>query len=90
MHRDNHQCYRQNDRLNQSFEGMKRKCSERGGDIAVVMHFVNQPEDRRLMDDAINQGVAISTIRRGTKLEKALTALAESLRVPAAAQARMS
>lgn len=48
------------------------------------------PEDRKLMDDAINQGVAIASIRRGTKLEKALAALAESLRVPAIAQARKS
>jgi pilus assembly protein CpaE len=48
------------------------------------------PEDRKLMDDAINQGVAISSIRRGTKLEKALMALAESLRAPAIAQARKS
>lgn len=48
------------------------------------------PEDRKVMDDAINQGVAISTIRRGTKLEKALIALAESLRTPAVAEARKS
>jgi len=46
------------------------------------------PEDRKVMDEAINQGVAISTIRRGTKLEKALIALAESLRMPAVAEAR--
>jgi pilus assembly protein CpaE len=48
------------------------------------------PEDRKVMNDAINQGVAISTIRRGTKLEKALIALAESLRTPVAADARRS
>jgi pilus assembly protein CpaE len=48
------------------------------------------PEERKLMDEAINQGVAIASIRKGTKLEKALVALAESLRVPAAAQVRKS
>jgi len=48
------------------------------------------PEDRKVMDDAINQGVAISTVRRGTKLEKALVALAQSLRTPAIAEARRS
>lgn len=35
------------------------------------------PEDRKLMNAAINQGVELSTIRRGTKLEKAITELAE-------------
>jgi len=48
------------------------------------------PDERKLMDEAINQGVAIASIRRGTKLEKALVALAESLHVPAVAQARKS
>lgn len=48
------------------------------------------PEDRKVMDEAINQGVAISAVRRGTKLEKALIALAEALRTPAAVEARRS
>jgi len=30
------------------------------------------PEDRRLMNEAVNQGAAIWTIRRESKLEKAL------------------
>jgi len=33
---------------------------------------VQIPEDRKLMADAVNQGAAISAIRRGSKLEKAL------------------
>jgi pilus assembly protein CpaE len=43
---------------------------------------VTIPEDRRVMTAAINQGVEISAIRRGTKLEKALGELAQML-VPA-------
>jgi pilus assembly protein CpaE len=35
------------------------------------------PEDRRTMNAAINQGVPLSAIRRGTKLEKALVGLGE-------------
>ena len=35
------------------------------------------PEERKLMGEAINQGVALSMLRRGTKLEKALSQLAE-------------
>ncbi|MGE5566491.1 MAG: AAA family ATPase [Parcubacteria group bacterium] len=58
---------------------------------AIGRHFdAVVPEDRKVMDDAINQGVAISTIRRGTKLEKALIALAQSLRTHATAEARRS
>lgn len=34
------------------------------------------PEERRLMSDAINQGVTVGALRRGTKLEKALQDLA--------------
>lgn len=41
------------------------------------------PEDRKLMDEAINQGVAIHSIRRGAKLEKALVQLAEMIGLPA-------
>lgn len=35
------------------------------------------PEDRRIMNEAINQGVEISAVRRGTKIERALRELAE-------------
>lgn len=35
------------------------------------------PDDRKLMNAAINQGVELSTIRRGAKLEKAIAELAE-------------
>lgn len=37
------------------------------------------PEDRKLMHQAINQGVALSTVRRGTKIEAAIARLAETL-----------
>ena len=40
------------------------------------------PEDRKVVVEAINQGVAINAIKRGTKLEKALVALADSIRMP--------
>jgi len=43
------------------------------------------PEERKLMGEAINQGVALSMLRRGTKLEKALVQLAERV-APARAQ----
>jgi pilus assembly protein CpaE len=45
------------------------------------------PEDRRAMNAAINQGVELSTIRRGTKLEKALIQMAGAIHAPAAAEA---
>ncbi len=35
------------------------------------------PDDRKLMNAAINQGVELATLRRGTKLEKAIAELAE-------------
>src|SRR5262249_578585 len=35
------------------------------------------PEDRRIMNTAINQGLEVSAVRRGTKLEKALSQLAD-------------
>ena len=35
------------------------------------------PEDRRVMTTAINQGVEVGSVRRGTKLEKALELLAQ-------------
>jgi pilus assembly protein CpaE len=34
------------------------------------------PEDRRVMDAAINEGLSVSSVRRGTKLEKAISDLA--------------
>lgn len=37
------------------------------------------PEDRKTMTAAINQGVELSAIRRGTKLEKAITELADKV-----------
>lgn len=43
------------------------------------------PEDRRLMTAAINQGVELSAIRRGTKLEKAIGELADKVAAPARA-----
>jgi Flp pilus assembly CpaE family ATPase len=46
------------------------------------------PEDGKVMSEAINQGVALASVRKGTKLEKALVSLADSLRTPAAAEAR--
>jgi pilus assembly protein CpaE len=44
------------------------------------------PEDRRVMMDAINQGVEVSAVKRGTKLEKAIAQLAMRLQ-PATADA---
>ena len=43
------------------------------------------PEDRRVMMDAINQGVEVSAVKRGTKLEKAIAAFAARLQPVAAA-----
>jgi Flp pilus assembly CpaE family ATPase len=37
------------------------------------------PEDRRLMLSAINQGVGISAVRRGTKIERAIAQLADAV-----------
>jgi pilus assembly protein CpaE len=45
------------------------------------------PEDMRTMTAAINEGVQISSVRRGTKLEKSLLTFAERLSVGANAQA---
>ena len=45
------------------------------------------PEDRRLMTAAINQGVELSAIRRGTKLEKAIGELTDKVAGPAHAVA---
>ena len=41
------------------------------------------PEDRRIMTAALNQGVEIAAVRRGTKLEKAVAQLADRIAVPA-------
>jgi pilus assembly protein CpaE len=42
------------------------------------------PDDGKLVAEAINQGLALSSVRRGTKLEKALHLLADQLRPPQA------
>jgi pilus assembly protein CpaE len=39
------------------------------------------PEDRRVMNAALNQGIEIAAARRGTKLEKAVAKLADKLAV---------
>jgi pilus assembly protein CpaE len=74
-------------------------CNRAGGDNpagvslrsvenAIGRHFdVVAPEERKLMNEAINQGVAISTIRRGSKLEKAIEQLADLI-IPARAAKR--
>jgi len=46
------------------------------------------PEDRRVMNAAINQGVELAAIRRGTKLEKAIGELGQKLAVEIAAPAQ--
>ena len=43
------------------------------------------PSDIRTMNAAINQGVELSAVRRGTKLEKALAQLLAIVRAPVAA-----
>ena len=70
----------------QTASGVSMKAMEKaiGRDFDAVL-----PEDRKVVVEAINQGVAINAIKRGTKLEKALAALADSLLpVSAAAQRR--
>lgn len=59
-------------------------CNRHGGDApasisvravenAIGRSFdVTIPEDRKLMNEAVNQGAAIASLRRGSKLEKAL------------------
>ncbi len=46
------------------------------------------PEDRRVMMDAINQGVEVSAVKRGTKLEKAIASLAMRLQPTSVIRAR--
>ena len=53
-----------------------------GRDFDIII-----PEDRRLMNEAINQGVELSAVRRGSKVEKALSALADVI-APAEAGVR--
>lgn len=58
------------------------KMAERalGRDFDVVL-----PEDRRTMLAAINEGVELSQVKRGTKLERAIAQLADKVGAPAAA-----
>ena len=50
--------------------------SIRAVEAAIGRSFdVTIPEDRKLMSEAVNQGAAISNLRRGSKLEKALRQL---------------
>ena len=63
-------------------------CNRAGGDnptgvsirsveAAIGRKFdVVAPEERKLMNEAINQGVALATVRRGSKLERAVEQLA--------------
>src|SRR5436305_120474 len=44
------------------------------------------PSDPRNMNAAINQGVELTTVRRGTKLEKSLAQLLSVVRAPASAE----
>ena len=44
------------------------------------------PEDRKIMSEAINQGLEISAIRRGSKLEKPITQLADMIAADALVQ----
>jgi pilus assembly protein CpaE len=46
------------------------------------------PEDRRTMNAAINQGLTISAVRRGTKLEKAIAELCDRVAADALTEAR--
>lgn len=50
--------------------------SIRAVEAAIGRSFdVTIPEDRKLMNEAVNQGAAITSLRRGSKLEKALRQL---------------
>ena len=46
------------------------------------------PEDRRTMNAAINQGLTIGAVRRGTKLEKAIAELCERVAADALTEAK--
>jgi pilus assembly protein CpaE len=64
-------------------ESVSLKAAERslGRAFDVVL-----PCDVRTMSAAINQGVELASVRRGTKLEKALTQLLAAVRAPASAE----
>ena len=64
-------------------ESVSLKAAERslGRAFDVVL-----PSDVRTMNAAINQGVELSSVRRGTKLEKALAQLLAAVRAPASAE----
>jgi pilus assembly protein CpaE len=51
---------------------------------------VQVPEDVRLMGAATNQGLALSAVKRGSKLEKAVTLVAEAIAADALAVAQKS
>lgn len=69
----------------QTAAGVSQKAVEKsiGREFDVLL-----PEDRKVVVEAINQGVAISAIKRGTKLEKALASLAERVAPATAAVER--
>jgi len=64
-------------------ESVSLKAAERslGRPFDVVL-----PSDPRTMNAAINQGVELASVRRGTKLEKALALLLAAVRAPANAE----
>lgn len=69
----------------QTASGVSIKAVERaiGRDFDALL-----PEDRKLVAEAINQGVALHSIKRGTKLEKALNVLADAIGAPALVERR--
>jgi pilus assembly protein CpaE len=63
--------------------------SVKAAERAIGRNFdVVIPEDRRLMDAALNEGVELASVRRGTKLEKAVGELADKLLVSIDARSR--
>ena len=65
--------------------GISLKAAERslGRRFDVVI-----PEDRRVMTAAVNEGQTIASVRRGTKLEKAIAELVDRIAVPVHETAR--
>jgi len=62
--------------------------STRSMEGAVGRTFdVTIPEDRKLMNSAVNEGAAITQLRRGTKLEKALRQLVSAISAARVARA---
>jgi pilus assembly protein CpaE len=54
--------------------------SRKAAEAALGRPFdIQLPDDEPVMMDAVNQGVALSAVRRGTKLEKAIGMLAETI-----------